>query len=403
MPLSRRLQRIAFGLLILWLIVSAFYYIQDLFSPTFYMGYDEGRIHKALKYFICASFSVYFCIAARAYGLLLFCGVMLLFATFFTIDHGSLEIASVSLLVTSTMLPFILVPTLWRDRMQVISRVIVICGAIVGVFSIVEIAFLGPLFEAFWKSTGSIRSVSTLFNPNNLGLYVGVALLLLPYMRLKKLWNVICGLLLFFPLAASGSRTAWVGLFVVFACQLMTASNTRRRIFEFLRRNLSPLLLTGIVLIAAYQFYLSYISQFDIVVANRGTDLYTASVRLSNLNSFVARIDDSLLFPDTQSLRAEFIQDNFYLIILNSFGLTGLLVFSSFFAIYFSTRHTPAAELRPWKFAFLFYMVSGLSVSQLNSFPNNLLFFLSMGALWTCRTSFGHKNTSTPDAKSHNG
>lgn len=391
--LTFRLRNAALALLVLWLVASAFYYIQQLFSPSFYLGYDEGTLHKVLKYFVCLTLSVYFCLAARAYGLMLFCGLLLLLAGFFAIDRGSLEIATLSIMVAGTMTPFILIPALWEDRLLLIGRVIVLCGAGVGIFSIIEITVLASLFESAWASTGSIRSISTLFNPNNLGLYVGVALILLPYMRLKTLWTALCGALLTFSFVASGSRTAWVSLVIVLTCALVVSADARGRFFGLLHRHLSKLLLTGVALAAVYAIYLTFSTPPQVEVTHRGADLYTASVRWSNFLSFLNLIDGGVLIPDTLGERADLIQDNFYLVVLNSFGIVGLTAFLTVLATHFSPWRNPNPELFPWKLVFVFYMVSGLSGSQLNSFPNNQLFFLSMGALWIYRPAFGRART----------
>jgi hypothetical protein len=370
--LTFRLRNAALALLVLWLVASAFYYIQQLFSPSFYLGYDEGTLHKVLKYFVCLTLSVYFCLAG-----------------FFAIDRGSLEIATLSIMVAGTMTPFILIPALWEDRLLPIGRVIVLCGAGVGIFSIIEITVLASLFESAWASTGSIRSISTLFNPNNLGLYVGVALILLPYMRLKTLWTALCGALLTFSLVASGSRTAWVSLVIVLTCALVVSADARRRFFGLLHRHLPKLLLTGVALAAVYAIYLTFSTPPQVEVTHRGADLYTASVRWSNFLSFLNLIDGGLLIPDTLGERADLIQDNFYLVVLNSFGIVGLAAFLTVLATHFSPWRNRNPDLFPWKLVFVFYMVSGLSGSQLNSFPNNQLFFLSMGALWIYRPAFG--------------
>jgi hypothetical protein len=74
----------------------------------------------------------------------------------------------------------------------------------------------------------------------------------------------------------------------------------------------------------------------------------------------------------------------------------GLQLFLAFFATHFSPMRKPSPELFPCKLVSLFYMISGLSGSQLNSLPNNQLFLLSMGALWNCRTAFHRPSASSP-------
>jgi hypothetical protein len=378
----------ALALLMLWLVASAFYYIEHLFSPNFYLGYDEGTPHKVLKYVACAAFSVYFCFAARALGLMLFCGLMLVAAAFIILIQGSLEFSSLSILVVGTMMPFILVPALWPNRMLLLGRIVVLCGGVVGIFSVIEVTVLAALFESAWTSTGSIRSVSTLFNPNNLGLYAGLALVLLPYVQLRMLWASVCGALLLFALAASGSRTAWVALAVVVPYALATSSDARSRLAAVVYRRTPQILLTGITLASIYIIYVTFSAAPDIETVNRTSDFYTASIRLENFLSFLDNIDESLFFPDLRSPRLEYIHDNFYLVAINSFGLVGIALLISFFITHFSLRTKNNTELVPWRLVFMFFMISGLSGSQLNSFPNNQLFFLSMGSLFAYRSPF---------------
>lgn len=383
------------ALLMLWLIISAFYYIEHLFSPSFYLGYDEGALHKVLKYVACLGLSVYFCVAARAYKLLLISGLTLLLAVLFVMERGTLEIATISMMVAGTMAPFVLVPSLWKERMLLIGRVIVLCGAVVGIFSIIELAVLAPLFESAWASTGSIRSVSTLFNPNNLGLYVGVSIVLLPYMRLSTLLTALCGSLLMFSLVASGSRTAWVSLAVVLVYALIVSADTRARLSGLLHRYLLQLLLTGVALAGIYATYQTFGAPPDIEVTHRGVDLYTASIRWQNFLTFVGLIDGWLLLPDLWGERADYIQDNFYLVVINSFGVIWLIIFLIFFATHFSLRRPRNPNLFPWKLVFVFYMVSGLGGAVLNAFPNNQMLFLSIGAIWVYHHGFDIVRTSS--------
>lgn len=390
-------------LLMLWLIASAFYYIQNLFSPSFYMGYDQGTLHKGLKYVVCLGLSAYFCIAARAYGLMLFCALMLVLAAYLVMDSGSLELATLSIIVVGTMLPFILVPVLWKRRLLVIGRVMVACGAIVGIFSVIELTFLASLFGAVWASTSSIRSISTLFNPNNLGLYVGVSLVLLPYMRLRTFWRSLCGALLLFSLANSGSRTAWVALTVVFLYALIVSADARARLFAPLHRHLPLLLMTAFFLAVLYAFCLAYSKppEVEVKVAYRGLNLYTASIRWDHFLAFLRLVDYGLLFPDVMGRRAGYVQDNFYLVALNSFGAVGILLFFVFFVTHFSIRRNSTPRLFPWQLVLVFYMVSGLSGSHLNSFPNNQLFFLSMGSMWIYRRGFRYAQAGHAGIPSH--
>jgi hypothetical protein len=388
------LRRATLNLLLIWFVISAFYYTQHLFTPRFYMGYDEGTLHKTLKYFACLLLSVYFCFAARAWGLLFFSGSLVLLAAFFAINGGGLQVATVSFMVVGTMIPFILTPKLWGGNLLLIGRVIVVCGALVGVFSVIEMTLLTSLFESAWASHGSIRSISTLFNPNNLGLYAGAALLLLPYMQLKTIWTSLCSALLLFSLVASGSRTAWVSLVIVLIYALMASPNARARLLKWVFHRLPQLLIPGLMLVSIYVVYIIYRVPTDIELTTRGVDLYSASIRWENFLTFLSLIDGSVFFPDITGVRDDYITDSFYLVVLNSFGVIGVLVFFLFWITHFSLIRNKNPDLFPWRLVFIFYMVSGMSGSQLNSFPNNQMFFLSMGAVWIYRLGFGASNTA---------
>ncbi len=380
-----RPQGAVFALLILWLIVSAFYYAEYLFAPRGQLGYDEGTTHKALKYFVCLAFSAYFCLKARAYSLMLFCSAWLILAAALTFFQGSLEIAAVSITAASTMLPFMLIPSIWPNKILTIGRTITLTGALLGILSAVEFTLLSALFESTWASTGSVRSISTLLNPNNLGLYAGVALILLPFMKLGGVGMAICGSLIAFSLLASGSRTAWVSLPLTLLWALFSNKPFRSSIFRVFLRHLLKILAASIALAITVVLYRITSTAPDIEVTHRGTDLYTASIRLENFLTFMKMIDGLILYPDIQALRDSYIQDNFYLVVTNSFGLIGTVALVTFLFTHLSPKREESTDLLPWKLVFIFFMISGLSGSQLNSFPNNQLFFLSMGAFWAYR------------------
>lgn len=381
--LTFRIRKALLLLLQVWIVVSAFYYIENLFSPSYYMGYEEGTLHKTVKYVICVFFTVAFCVLSRAYSLLLIIALMVVLSVLLVLYRGAIEISTLSILITATMIAYALVPSIWETDLRRIGRIAVYAGAVVGVFSITEMTVLAPLFESTWASTGSVRSVSTQLNPNNLGLYTGACLILLPFLGLRPLALSVCGVLIVFAFVASGSRTAWVAIVAVIGYQFLASAVFRSTVIRLMRRHLLRLIfpvVTFTVIFTAYQAFHSQPATIEIV--NRGADLYTASIRWDNLIRFINAIDMWILLPDLTGERADFIQDNFYLVVLNSFGAVGVMMFLAFFATHFSLRKSTNPDMSPWKFVFAFYMVAGLSGSQLNSFPNNQLFFLSLGAVY---------------------
>jgi hypothetical protein len=177
------------------------------------------------------------------------------------------------------------------------------------------------------------------------------------------------------------------------AYQFFVSTVFRGTVIRPLRRNLFRL----IVPLVALTFLFTVESAFnsppvEIEIVNRGADLYTASIRWDNFIRFINAIDLYLLIPDINGQRTDFVQDNFYLVILNSFGVIGLLMLFTIFSVHLSLRRSKDLDMFAWKLVFAYYMVSGLSGSQLNSFPNNQLFFLSLGAVYVLDMRFLRRN-----------
>ena len=380
---------------LIWIVASGLYYIDNLFSPNYHLGYEEGTLHKTIKYAICVFFTIVLCLISRAYSMLLLIFLVMLLVMLIVMDRGVIDISTLSILITATMISYALVPSIWEYDMRRIGRITVYTGAAIGVFSIIEMTILAPLFESIWASTGSIRSVSTLFNPSNLGLYSGACLLLLPFLGLRPINQFVCGGLIFYAFVMSGSRTAWVALTTVMAYQFFVSTVFRGNVIRLLRRNLFRLIVSLVALIFLFTVVSAFNSPLvEIEIVNRGADLYTASIRWDNFIRFINAIDTSLLIPDINGQRTDFVHDNFYLVILNSFGVIGLLMFFAIFSIHFSLRKSKDLDMFAWKLVFAFYMVAGLSGSQLNSFPNNQLFFLSLGAVYVLNMRFLRKNST---------
>jgi len=395
--LAIRIRRALLLLLLVWIMASPLYYIEHLFSPSFYMGYDEGVLHKTVKYVICVFFTLALCLVGRAYSMLLGIMLMILMSILLVMNRGGLEISTLSILITAAMVSFALVPTIWETELRRIARIAVYAGTLVGVFSVLELTILAHLFESYWTSTNAIRSISTMFNPNNLGMYTGACLLLLPFIGLRPIPMSVCGALICFALIASGSRTAWVSAMVVLGYQFLTSKNLRISIIRLIRHHTLHLILPAIAfaaVTAAYQVFNTEMPEIE--VANRGADLYTASVRVDNFIHFIKAIDIGIFLPDLVGQRADFIQDNLYLVVLNSFGVIGIIMFLIFFFTHFSLRNSTNPDMAPWKLIFAFYMLSGMGGSPLNSFPNNQMFFLSLGAVFALNVRSLRRATPPP-------
>ena len=126
-------------------------------------------------------------------------------------------------------------------------------------------------------------------------------------------------------------------------------------------------------------FVLAPFDQYDSTY--RGMDLYTASIRAENLIGYYEEIDWTVFFPDLLGVRDLFVQDNFFLVFLNSFGFI-LCVVTMFFVL--ASRDflvkTRVVHFKAWRWVVVYYFISGLSGSFVNSFPNNQLFFIALGS-----------------------
>ena len=118
----------------------------------------------------------------------------------------------------------------------------------------------------------------------------------------------------------------------------------------------------------------------DIPNENRGGDLYTASVRWNNFFAYLEQMDLFSLLPDVLDKRVDHVQDSVYLILVNTFGLVGFVILLILSGICMrSGPRLPENGRLAWGILLTYYIVSGLSGSFINSFPNNQLFFIVLG------------------------
>lgn len=371
----------ALRLLLLWLLISSVYYVDTLLTGNFTVDYAEGTNHKIIKYVVCLAFSIYLLCKARRFGMLFIALAILAIAGLLVVTHGALVLSMLVWVTLGSMGGFVAVFQVWKDKADRIAAWIVYSAVVVGIFSIIELSLLSAVLASYWASTGAIRSVSTMFNPNNLGMYTGAALIFLPFIPGTRLFKSLMALPIIFALVASGSRTAWVALAVVVPLMLLADADIRDHSLRYLRRHavsvtgaavLCVLLITAVKVEDADQYDGAY----------RGADLYTASIRVENFMTYVGSLDWTILLPDLGDVRTHLIQDNFYLVALSGFGLIPLLVLGVFFLSQHTLYRHADPHNRLWRWVFVYYMISGLSGSFLNSFPNNQLFFIAMGAFF---------------------
>ena len=372
---------VIYRLFLVWLLVSSIYYIDTLFTGEFAFELEEGFGHKLAKYLISIFFSFFFLIKSSAYFFAIGPIFFIFLAALLVFANDQVGVASITALTVGSMLGYIATFESWKNSAEDIARVVVFSGFVVGLFSVLEFLFFSENFHSYWLATGGMRSISTMFNPNNLGLYVGACLILYAVAGFSGAFGGLVVFFLIFALISSGSRTAWVSLALVFIASVASDLDLRRALFvRIKKRFLLFILFVVLVLVGInYIFLLAPSEQYE--STHRGMDMYTASIRMENFILYFEKLDWSIVLPDWLGVRDAFVQDNVFLSVLNSFGLllcmvTGIIILAS--RNFLLKSRDPVSKA--WRWVVVYYFVSGLSGSFINSFPNNQLFFIALGA-----------------------
>jgi len=347
------------------------------------MNIDEGIFHKAFKYFICLSISLCIVFWKKSWGILFFPLSLSTLAVYFYIFFPEAnQIINVYIVVISMSGLIILLTSLDDISLEKIPYLLVWTGVVVGVFSFIEIFFYGDLFVEHWSRTGGMRSISTLFNPNNLGLYLGMCLIFLTGINYRPLKKLIISLPIIFGFVLSGSRTAWVAFIAtIFFSNLYSFIKYKNTDFAVIRiRTLLLLIFLGFFATTINNIEWSHQDSSQLQL--REIDMETANIRLENFSAYVESIDYSIFIPDLDAIRTHLISDCAYLVILNSFGLFLLLLFAISTVVIFKLNDgTNIPYNNYWRYILVFYLIAGMADSTTNAFPNNQLFFISLGSL----------------------
>jgi len=293
--------------------------------------------------------------------------------------NGVPNLFATTILTLMTMAGFSSTLHVYPAATRSIARALVLSSAAVGCFSVIELTLLAEKFIGYWAATDGVRSISTMFNPNNLGLYLGAAFLILPWAAFSRRMTVALAVPILFGLAASGSRTAWVALIVCLLGLLLSPSAGRRLRQDAIRYRW---LLGGVLtlVVAVMPVIMMFTNELGIESQNRGADIYTASIRWTNFIAYIEQIDVHSLLPDLLDKNTNRIQDNVYLILFNTFGMVGFMFMLMVTVMGLrSGPKLPDNGRLAWSILLVYYLVSGLSGSFINSFPNNQLFFIALG------------------------
>jgi hypothetical protein len=224
-------------------------------------------------------------------------------------------------------------------------------------------------------ATDDYRSVSTLLNPNNLGIYLGAALLLLfSLTKHAVLLKVLFSTIIFTALLMTGSRTA----FLSFICA--------GSIFYLLRGGWESFIKRLVIFSLSALFFILALWLFVVMgvfsLPERAFDFYTATIRLEKYFSYLINIDYTYILPDFYGYRIVEVSESGYFNYLNALGVPAAFMLF-FYVLYFLFSSKSGGLVLPkgvFGIIFLYYLVAMIFENVLMSFPNNQFFFIALGA-----------------------
>lgn len=376
-----RPKRILFFIFLAWLFISAFYYAPNLIAGQLIIERGEDFWHKALKYIATAFLGFCFLLLYHDLKYLLQLFFFYFLALFLIVlsPSGAVNNFGFDVVLVLAALSGLsnYASGMNAEDFKRIFYVILISSVMVSVISYFEYFIFEPILGDFWRNTGGFRSVSTMLNPNNLGIYLGACLVLLLFSNfIVGRRKLLCGLLVLGALLLTGSRTAIFSLVIsIFLGAVyrgggrISISALKNSILIFLILSVlsSLLVLSGVV-----------------VLPERAVDFETAFIRLGKYFQFVVDVDFSYFLPDFGMKRIDVVSESAYFHFLNALGL--LLFFPvALFACYkidsgWLSHICRYHRGRFFDVAVLYYLIAMLFENVFMSFPNNQLLFIVLGA-----------------------
>lgn len=358
-----------------WLFISAFYYLGNFISGQLLVPPDDDAVHRVMKYAIAFSVCAFFLYAYRLWaGFLLYTFIFFVFLPFlyWHVEGENVFYAVGLFLVIFSFAGFFFIAQQLTDtELNSVLNVFIISAFFVSLVSFYEYFFMWPVLGDYWLATGGYRSVSTLLNPNNLGIYLGAAIIVLlirkPY---SLIFRVMVGGVVFCALIMSGSRTALVSIIIPLFFALVFSR------FLVVRVRVLILGFAGLALLSALLFVVPWL---DVASSFRGTE--TASIRLDKYAYFIGSFDSSYLEPDFSEERFFYTSENSYFHILNSLGLIFvlLLLLGGLFFKLDTSRSKEDPSAKAVSYLLLYYLIAFCFENVIVSFPNNQLFFFAAG------------------------
>ncbi|EJH2659235.1 O-antigen polymerase [Salmonella enterica] len=374
--------KFVYSVLKVWLIVSSLYYLNAIFSGVDALKYNEDLTQKFIKYAICFIISFFILFNSKRVKFLGASLFFIILSVASVVIGNVVTVYATTMLIIATMIGFSQIILYFSNDMSKINMVLLWTGVIVGTISVLELTVFYDYMVSYWISTGGIRSISSLLNPTNSGAYSAIIILIALGINIRsKFKKTLFVLMPMITLISSGSRTAWLSLALTLLLTVFFNDQASIR----LRKKILAIAGIGAICGVLYAaFYMSNIS--GIQSQYRGLDTYTASIRVENFITYINSIDLGMLLPDFLDKNINLISDNFYLVLLNYFGIIGFYIvfLISILLFYYNVQIKDFNKIideniAVWRVIFIYFLISGLSNSFISSFPVNQLFFISCG------------------------
>jgi len=384
-----------------WIILSPLYFLNNLLSGDMSSTREESMLYQSLKYIACLLFSLSFIMHTRRGGgggggggtRYFFAYIICLFFILFLFSqalYGELlerHILSTIIVIGSMLGLSCVLGVLDEQKKKALNITIAISGVIVSLLSMVEFFLLSDLFASRWDNIGSVRLSSSLLNPNNMGCYIGACFIIVLLSPIKIKLKILCLCTFLFPLIMSGSRTAWIALVATLLFRHITLISKKVALFIFLIA-VSPVCL---ILSSLLFNNLPYLS------GHRDADGSSISIRIEKYSDYILGFDLDYLFPDFSSSRQLLGEESGFISIMNGMGIIGVFALLFLILCIFSIR----VRRGVWLSVLIYYALASLSINTINSFPNNQMLFVSLGAILAFRTERFEKSRSITYTKQH--
>lgn len=285
-----RTHRTLLVLLAVWFFVSAFYYASNFISGDLLANRSTDQFHKVAKYLIALSLSIAAVFLFRHWTLLLLYLILSLLLLIFALlgiaeGNASQAMDTIVILISFVGITAIFSNLKTKD-LEYLIRLIIISSIIISSVSFFEFLFMEQILGTYWRNTGGYRSVSTLLNPNNFGLYIGASILLLIRSEAITYFRAPALLILSSALIMSGSRTAMLALMTALVISVEFRQSINRNTFY---KAIGFIVVTPLALVTL---------AINIGIADRAVNFETAAIRIEKYFQFVTEIDITYLWPD---------------------------------------------------------------------------------------------------------